>query len=158
MVSQSLCYFAYGSNADPDRFRARVGEWLDRAPAWLEGYRLRFASSVRSEGGGGAVIDEAEGSRVAGVLYEITREQMERMDREEFDPARDVSRSGRRLTVTVSTGGGVRTAQAYTVSDDGGWCAPSETYLAHILRGLEAAGHSPEVIASARDIASGSAR
>ena len=60
-------YFAYGSNADPERFRGRVGAWLSRYRARLDDYRLRFASSVQSEGGGGAVIDPHPGDHVDGV-------------------------------------------------------------------------------------------
>jgi hypothetical protein len=56
---RTVFYFAYGSNADPGRFHTRVGEWRSRRPARLEGHRLRFASQVRSQGGGGAVEAEA---------------------------------------------------------------------------------------------------
>ena len=139
---QTVFYFAYGSNADPERFRSRVGSWRSCSAAGLKGYGLRFAASVQSEGGGGAVIDEAPDSSVDGVLYEITPEQMVAMDREEFDPSRDTDGKARRLTVTVSTEQGVRVAKCYTVRDDGAWRAPSKRYLGFIIRGLEAAGHS----------------
>ena len=39
------------------------------------------------------------------------------------------------------------------VEDEGGWCAPSETYLGHILRGLEAAGHPPASLDHVRSVA-----
>lgn len=139
-------YFAYGSNADPDRFRARVGDWISRRPARLEGYRLRFAASVRSEGGGGAVVDVCLDGVVHGVLYEITPAQMEAMDREEFDPSRDTTRSGRRVTSEVSTSGGLVAANLYTVVDDGSEHAPSARYLSFILRGLADAGHGASVL------------
>ena len=74
-MDETLFYFAYGSNADPERFQARVGPWLSRRTAWLDDYRLRFADSVQSEGGGGAVVDFEEGGNVAGVLYEIIKRQ-----------------------------------------------------------------------------------
>lgn len=153
MTQDSVYYFAYGSNADPDRFRERVGEWRSRSVARLEGYALRFAASVQSEGGGGAVIDEAPGDFVDGVLYEISQEQMEAMDREEFDPSRDIQRKGRRLKVEVTTTSGLQSADCYTVQDEGTECPPSETYLGHILRGLEAAGHPLSTLDRVRDIA-----
>jgi cation transport regulator ChaC len=153
MSDDTLFYFAYGSNADPDRFRSRVGPWRSRRAAVLRDYALRFASSVQSEGGGGAVIDEAPEGTVWGVLYEITTQQMEAMDREEFDPSRDTDSKGRRLTVEVSTEGGRRLAECYTVLDDGGWRAPSERYLGFIVRGLEAAGHSSEAVEGVRRVA-----
>ena len=150
MSDETVFYFAYGSNADPDRFRSRVGQWLSCSAAGLKGYRLRFAASVQSEGGGGAVIDEARHGTVDGVLYEITPEQMAAMDREEFDPSRDTGGKGRRLTVTVSTEQGPRVAECYTVRDDGAWRAPSERYLGFIIRGLEAAGHARDAIERVR--------
>lgn len=150
MVKPEVLYIAYGSNAAPKRFRARVGPWLSREAAWIEEHRLRFASSVRSEGGGGAVIDPFPGERVAGVLYGITREQMDAMDREEFDPSRDVSHVGRRLSVEVTTADGARHAEVYTVRDDGGWLAPSQRYLDFILEGLRSVGHGEEALARVR--------
>ncbi len=139
-------YFAYGSNTDPERFRSRVGSWRSRRPARLADHRLRFASSVRSEGGGGAVVDPDPGRSVDGVLYEITPEQLAAMDREEFDPNRDTEQTGRRLRREVLVDGERVEAELYTVEDDGGWHPPSETYLGHILRGLEDAGHPREAL------------
>lgn len=75
-------YFAYGSNTAPERFRGRVGTWIERREAHLEGYRLRFAASVQSEGGGGAVVDAAEGQVIDGVLFEITAEQLAANERD----------------------------------------------------------------------------
>ena len=158
MQRKSVFYFAYGSNMDPERFRARVGDWITVHPARLEGYRLRFASSVQSEGGGGAVVDEKPGSSVDGVLFEISVDQLARMDRAEFDPDRDTRGAGRRVQHRVQTGLGPIDAELYTVVDGGGWSAPSETYLGHILRGLEAAGHPAEVIERVRDVAARAAR
>jgi len=155
MRDATVLYFAYGSNTNPDRFQSRVGPWRSRYAAGLDGYRLRFAASVQSESGGGAVIDEEEGGIVDGVLYEITPEQMAIMDREEFDQSRDTDGKGRRLTVTVSTEQGPRVAECYTVRDDGAWRAPSERYLGFIIRGLEAVGHSRDAIERVRRAARG---
>jgi hypothetical protein len=152
-MADTVSYFAYGSNMDPERFRARVGEWQARGRARLEGYRLRFADSVRSEGGGGAVVDPCDGDGVDGVVFRITLQQLQAMDREEFDGSRDPSRLGRRLRRTVVTDEGAVEAELYTVEDDGGWCAPSERYLGHIVRGLEAAGHDREAVERVRRIA-----
>lgn len=144
MSDPDVLYFAYGSNADPDRFRDRVGDWGSRRPALLRDHRLRFADRVRSEGGGGAVIDPAPGEVVDGVLFGITAEQLAAMDREEFDPSRDRHGTGRRVRLEVEIDGATVEAEAYTVEDDGAWHPPSATYLGFILRGLEAAGHGPE--------------
>ena len=158
MNEPRVYYFAYGSNADPDRFRSRVGDWRSRRAAWLDGHRLRFAASVQSEGGGGAVFDPDDGSRLAGVLYEISLEQQLAMDRVEADPSRNLNNAGGRLTITVDTDDGPFLAEVYNVQDDGGWHAPSEIYLGHILRGLQAAGHPDEVLDRVREIAESGGR
>jgi hypothetical protein len=105
---------------------------------------------VLSEGGGGAVVDPSSGDAVDGVLFEITAEQLAAMDREEFDPSRDVAATGKRIRKTVETADGPIDAELYTVDDDGGFRAPSDAYLGHILRGLEAAGHGETALAGVR--------
>ena len=158
MSDASVFYFAYGSNADPERFRTRVGEWRSRRPAWLAGHRLWFSDSVQSEGGGGAVFGPHEGSTLAGVLYEITMAQQEAMDQVEKDPSRNLKNAGGRLSITVETADGPFEAEVYNVREVGGWSAPSETYVGHIVRGLEAAGHPAEVLDRVRSIAESGGR
>jgi cation transport regulator ChaC len=157
-LNDTIFYFAYGSNADPERFKTRVGPWRSRRRARLQGYRLRFARMVQSEGGGGAVVDESPGAYVDGVLFEITSEQLMAMDREEFDPSRDVATTGKRIRETVETPEGRIEAELYTVDDDGGFSAPSQAYLGHILRGLETAGCGEATLAAVRAAAEEAAR
>ena len=140
------------------RFKDRVGEWRSRRPAWLAGQRLWFSDRVQSEGGGGAVFGPAEGSTLAGVLYEITLEQQRAMDRVEEDPSRNHQNAGYRLTITVETGDGPFEAEVYNVREIGGWSAPSATYLGHIVDGLQAAGHTAEVLDEVRTIAASNGR
>jgi len=149
-LNETIFYFAYGSNADPDRFKVRVGAWRSRRRARLSDHRLRFARMVQSEGGGGAVVDACPDRHVDGVLFEITAEQLAAMDREEFDPSRDAAAVGKRIRRTVETSEGPLQSELYTVDDDGGFSAPSDTYLGHILRGLEAAGHNEATLAGVR--------
>ena len=103
---------------------------------------------VQSEGGGGAVVDKSPGAHVDGVLFEITPEQLAAMDREEFDPSRDVATSGKRIRETVETAEGRIESELYTVNDDGTFSAPSPTYLGHIIRGLEAIGYDEAALAA----------
>ena len=158
MSDGSVFYFAYGSNADPERFKSRVGEWRSRRPAWLAGHRLWFSDTVQSEGGGGAVFGPDEGSTLAGVLYEITISQQEAMDRVEKDPSRNLKNAGGRIVIIVDTPDGPVEAQVYNVHEIGGWSAPSATYVGHIVRGLEAAGHPAEVLEQVRAIAASGGR
>ena len=158
MTDASVFYFAYGSNADPERFKSRVGEWRSRRPAWFAGHRLWFSDTVQSEGGGGAVFGPHEGSTLAGVLYEITMTQQEAMDAVEKDPSRNLKNAGGRSTITVDTADGPIEAEVYNVQAIGGWSSPSDTYLGHIVRGLEAAGHPAEVLEQVKAIAASGGR
>ncbi|MDH3593056.1 MAG: gamma-glutamylcyclotransferase [Planctomycetota bacterium] len=157
MTDEVRFYFAYGSNADPERFRGRVGRWRSCRPAWLDGHVLRFAEAVRSEGGGGAIVVPREGGTVAGVLFEITTEQLAAMDREEFDASHDATGIGRRERWVVRTDTGSVEAEIYTLAIEGGRLPPSERYLSHILDGLRAAGHSEATLEAVRSIAAATA-
>lgn len=149
-MNGTVFYFAYGSNMEPERFRRRVGPWISSCRARLTDHRLRFASVVQSEGGGGAVVDVCPGGRVDGVLFEITAPQMEQMDAVELDPARDLAGRGRRLRHRVETEHGPMECEFYTVEDDGGFSPPSAAYLALIVRGLAAAGYGEDAVERVR--------
>ena len=62
------------------------------------------------------------------------------------------------LLVRVETSDGSIDAELYTVNDDGGFSPPSETYLGHILRGLEAAGYDEEALDAVRRAAGQAAK
>jgi len=145
-MTDRIWYFAYGSNLDPERFRARVGEWSELRRARLVGFRLRFSSDVQSEGGAGAVVIPDAARSVYGAVFSISDEQMTAMDREEFDPHRDTRTMGVRRTVTVQTDEGPVNAEVYTVPGTDSFGPPSATYLGHITDGLAAVGHDAEVI------------
>lgn len=145
-MNESVWYFAFGSNLDPDRFRARVGDWLELRRARLAGFRLRFSDEVCSEGGAGAVIVPDAGRWVHGAVYRISQAQMQAMDREEFDAEHDTADQGVRRTVTVQTDQGPVNAEVYLLQGVDSFGPPSETYLAHITRGLVAIGYEHEVI------------
>lgn len=154
MNDSALYYFAYGSNADPERFKKRVGPWKSRKLGWLQDYTLEFAAVVQSEGGAGAIISPALGKQVAGVVYEITPEQLAAMDKEEFDPEKDIHKMGQRVTEQVKTADGLLEVEVYKLKiEDPDLQAPSSTYLNHITQGLKAAGHDDATIANVVAIA-----
>ena len=64
----------------------------------------------------------------------------------EGNPNRDRAGTARRLSLDVRTGEGTVRAELYTVDDDGGHRAPSETYLGYILTGLADARHPEEAL------------
>lgn len=151
-MDDTVWYFAYGSNLDPDRFRSRICHWLEMRPARLVGFRLRFSDDVCSEGGAGAVIIPDAGRSVHGAVFRITDEQMAAMDREEFADEHVGAAGAARRTVTVQTDQGPLNAEVYTINTDS-FGPPSPEYLGHITRGLLAVGFDAEVVAEVERIA-----
>jgi len=159
-MNDSLWYFAYGSNLDPDRFHDRVGEWTEHRQAILRDHELRFSGEVSSEGGGGAIIQGAPGRKVYGGVYRITAEQIARMDERELGSEMDPNLRGTRVTIIVElpecpvgSSGGSMEADVYVVPDPKVYRAPSGTYLGHITKGLRFFGYEDEVIAEVERIA-----
>ena len=150
---ERIWYFAYGSNLDPDRFRGRVGDWIERKRAILHDYRLRFSGEVTSEGGGGAIIQPAEGERVHGGVYRITVEQLRAMDREELESARNPDQRGRRVTLTLECPDSPTEVEVYVVPEPEIYRAPSPKYLDHIVKGLRAFGYDDGVVREVEAVA-----
>ncbi len=82
-------YFAYGSNLKVERLEERVGEVGLAGIAALGGHRLSFAKRGK-DGSGKACCEEAPGEQVWGALYELSDEQLSRLDAFEWGYSRAV--------------------------------------------------------------------
>ena len=78
MAYGNLFYFAYGSNMNPARIRARLPEARPVGKAYLCGWRLRERLY--------AGIQPHKGGRVEGVLYLVTQTELRRLDAYEGYP------------------------------------------------------------------------
>ncbi len=89
-MSVSPYYFAYGSNMNPERMRARGLPFADYCPARLPGYALAFNKRAHNKSGiGYANIERRVGAEVEGVLYRLESDaDLLRMDRYEGTPVR----------------------------------------------------------------------
>ena len=80
-------YFAYGSNMNRGIFESRRGmRPIQTQPALLENYRLCFNLAIGPGERGVANLESQAGARTWGVLYSITVEQSEHLDRTEGVP------------------------------------------------------------------------
>lgn len=80
----ALWYFAYGSNMHRSIFSGRRHmRPLTTRWGWLENHRLCFNLPVGSGERGVANIEPEEGARTCGVLYLLTPEEFDRLDRTE---------------------------------------------------------------------------
>lgn len=75
-------YFAYGSNMKTKRLENRVGEVNAIGWAIIKNYCLKF-NKLGTDGSGKANIEPKEDSFVEGVLFDLTEEQLKKLDRYE---------------------------------------------------------------------------
>ena len=129
-------YFAYGSNMNLERITGRSVNVKKREAAVLEGYRLEFNKvASRNEREGYANIVKDENGVVEGILYVISEEDLEKLDKEEACP-----NHYRREKVIVRLKDG-REVEAITYIANPervrGGLKPTREYLNHLLAGRE---------------------
>ena len=135
-------YFAYGSNMDIKRLRAREVSPQSRKRAALQAHELKFNKLVSSISlNGYANIVPRVGGIVEGVLCEITQSEIEKLDEHEgcFGPS-NLRNHYDRMIVRVRLGDGSETdAETYIAA--GGrtrvGLKPSREYLNCCLAGKD---------------------
>jgi|SRR5580704_8232840 cation transport regulator ChaC len=125
-------YLAYGSNMNRSIFEGRRGmRPIQAQPALLENYRLRFNLAIGPGERGVANLEAEAGARTWGVLYLITLEQSEYLDRTEGVP-----RAYRRIPVSAVVDGGEQIAAfAYQSDRISLGRKPSPRYLGLLIEG-----------------------
>jgi cation transport regulator ChaC len=137
--SESVWYFAYGSNmhhsAFRERRRMRPSEWR---VARVEGYRLRFNLEGRPKGKAApANICPDPDGELWGVLYRITRRELLRLDATEGVPGRNYRHE---IVSAEDLDGNIVTAVTYMargLATDG---TPSLRYISLLRDGARAHG------------------
>lgn len=141
MSSEDHYYFAYGSNMNPGRVRARNMKFDTYSSGMLEGYRLAFNKrSVKFPGAASANVEPTEGCRVEGVLYRLeSADEIEVMDVFEGYPVRY-----RRELLPVRYGERIVTAWTYIANQEfvTHGLKPARWYLEHLLTGGPYLSHS----------------
>lgn len=74
-------YAAYGSNMDPEQMLTRCPHSPMAGTGWLDGWRLTFSGGDIGWEGALATVVEEPGSRVFVVLYDVSDEDEQRLDR-----------------------------------------------------------------------------
>lgn len=124
-------YFAYGSNMNLDQMEFRCPHAEVARNVRLEGYCLAFRG--RNPGNGVATILPREGCHVDGVLWKITRQCEESLDRYEGYP----HLYGKEKIRVSGRGKENLSAMAYVMNEPYKDCPskPSDYYLKGILEG-----------------------
>ena len=139
--ADGLWYFAYGSNMCPDIFTGRRRmQPLATRTGCLDGHRLCFNLPVGPGERGVANLEEVAGARTCGVLYLLTPEEFDRLDRTE-----GVHRGlYTRVPVEIVVPGGERVAAfTYVSSFSSAGRKPSARYM-RLLRDGALAHALPE--------------
>jgi len=153
-LSKNILYFAYGSNLFLEQMQKRIGgEPKVIGAACLENHRLGFTILSKTWKGGVADIVPEAGSKVWGAIYELTEQQLEKIDHYEgYKKGRDPKKNFyNRLQVEVVDKRGVKQAcityQAEVGDEKKRKCLyhrPSEQYCEVIRKGGEDHGLAKE--------------
>ena len=124
-------YFAYASNLKKQQMKERAPQGQPLFTATLPNYKLVFSGWSRQWRGGSATILHSRGDKVLGAVYEVSEQDMRRLDKHE-----DCPRSYSRLNVTVfDEDGNAVEAVTYIGAGRLEETKPSEDYLAVIQQG-----------------------
>jgi len=143
-VSGLIRYLGYGSNMNRGIFENRRGMHPVQArPAVLENYKICFNLPIGRGERGVANLEFYEGARVWGVLYLITTDEAEHLDRSEGVP----SGGYRRIPVSVSVDDG-KEIEAFTYQSEkiSRGRKPSPRYIALLIEGAVQHGLPPDYI------------
>lgn len=126
-------YFAYGSNVDSERMKGRSVNFESSEAAVLEDYELNFHKrSKKFFDRGFANVSPAKGKHVEGVLYQLSEEDILKLDKFEGCPLHY-----ERVTLPVVLKTGIVPAQVYVAKAE--WIVeglkPTREYLNHLLKG-----------------------
>jgi gamma-glutamylcyclotransferase len=124
-------YFAYASNLNKKQMTEHCPAARPVSIVILHHYKLAFSGWSRKWRGGVATIQPFRGERVLGAIYEITEEDLKRLDKYEDCPA-----SYSRINIGVNDDfGRLIEAVTYIRAKRADEAAPSKEYLAVIQQG-----------------------
>ncbi|MGL4853667.1 MAG: gamma-glutamylcyclotransferase [Lentisphaeria bacterium] len=128
----TLLYFAYGSNMDPELMSCRIGNWLDRTVAYLENYQLLFNKHTGDGYYGFANIGQKKDAKVWGIIYEIDPHSLTALDTYQGVP----NHYTRNIIEVKTSSGKCLKAITYLANPGriGNNLVPREEYLEHLLR------------------------
>ncbi len=131
-------YFAFGSNLSMEQMENRVSKWQDSKKAFLKYYKLTFNKFSNRWNGGVADIVKDSKEKTHGVIYSISKEQLDIMDGFEV--------GYKQIPITVECENKSLQAITYTVINKDKFYPPSEKYIRTILGGLVNHDFTKEII------------
>lgn len=124
-------YFAFGGNLDPEVLKRRNISPLSKREHVLSGYELKFNHEIPFRDAGMASIEPSEGKKVYGVIYEIYKIDLLRLDcMEAFFVFQRYIRESMDLFEN-------RKVYCYRTNRPKNGLKPTENYLNKIVRGYK---------------------
>ena len=126
-----MYYFAYASNLNKKQMKERCPAAKPVSIVILHHYKLAFSNWSRKWRGGVATIQPFRGERVLGAIYELSEEDLRRLDK--YQGAPDLYT---RVNVGVNDDfGGLIEAVTYVRTGRADEAQPSKEYVAVIKQG-----------------------
>ena len=125
----AIKYFAYGSNLDLPQMKRRCPSSKLISKGSLSGYRLTFNRFSSGWGGGVADVIQEKGSKVWGLVFEISDTDLERLDRYEGYHKDWTSLYERWQAIIETPNGLVSDVWVYTVVEKQKFVKPTIEYL-----------------------------
>lgn len=144
----SIFVFAYGSNLDSERMKARAPSAVAVGVSELPQHALRFHKRSAKDGTGkaNAFLTDSAADRVEGVIYQIDPAELAELDRVE---GRGYERRLMPFSVRTKDQISIYEAWIYVAQpsyiDDS--LAPARWYVRHVLEGAKEHGLSSELVA-----------
>lgn len=126
-----MLYFAYGSNLNKQQMALRCPNARPIKKVMLRDHTLYFRANGRHCGV--ATIEDFPGLFVPGVLWEITPECLEALDRYEGYPWL----YSRKMYEVIDAGGNIIKAMSYYMVNEPNFSAPTRRYYRTILKGYK---------------------
>lgn len=136
-------YFAYGTLLGEEAMQAFAPSARSAGVMRLDGYELAFGET-HVPGKGGCWLKPVEGSCVYGVQYELSDEDMDRMDKASGIP--DGLWVHKPVTLVDEQGNQVK-SNTYTIPGSPAAFQPADDYLGKIRTGLETIPLPPDYVA-----------
>lgn len=146
-----MIYFAYGSNLDRQQMAQRCPNAKVIGPARLADHRICFPRKSPVRGCAVASIEPYVGTTVWGVIYEMTVDDLKRLDaREGYDPInlKAVNRYDRVEIVVQRLNGEPAPAVTYVAVPESEPGLPSADYMRQIIEGAVAHSFPDDYVAS----------
>ena len=139
-------YFAFGSNMDARQMARRCPGARSLGLASLAQHRLVFRGPSKNRGGGVASVDPWSEGSVEGLLWEISAQDIQTLDRVEGAP-----HWYERVEVeVVSSGGTKEAALLYRLPTSVTEMEPTDAYYAQIVAACDSLGLDASPVADAR--------